>query len=79
MNIIQKEKLKVVKILTIGILTLLVIAAVLLHSMGMTEAISSDIGVTIDGKPIMFQSGYGKPYIDSNNRTLVPPQCSGVF
>jgi uncharacterized lipoprotein YddW (UPF0748 family) len=72
LNIIQKEKLKVVKILTIGILTLLVIAAVCFTPWGMTEAISSDIGVTIDGKPVMFQSGYGKPYIDSNNRTLVP-------
>lgn len=30
------------------------------------------IGVAIDGKAVVFQSGYGEPFIDANSRTLVP-------
>lgn len=32
----------------------------------------SVIGVTIDGDSVVFQSGYGEPFIDANSRTLVP-------
>ena len=31
-----------------------------------------DIKVKIDGETVVFQSGYGEPFIDANNRTLVP-------
>ncbi len=71
-HIIHQDNLKVGKILKIWILAMLVIAAVCFTPWGTTAAISLDIGVIIDGKPVVFQSGYGKPYIDSNNRTLVP-------
>lgn len=33
---------------------------------------ASDIGVTIDEEAVVFQNGYGKPFIDENDRTLVP-------
>lgn len=32
----------------------------------------SDIQVFIDGEAVEFQEGYGEPFIDANNRTLVP-------
>ena len=28
--------------------------------------------MTIDGDSVVFQSGYGEPFIDANSRTLVP-------
>ena len=38
-----------------------------------TAAVSdTDVKVTLDGETVVFQDGYGKPFIDSNNRTLVP-------
>ncbi|HVI39299.1 MAG TPA: family 10 glycosylhydrolase, partial [Anaerovoracaceae bacterium] len=56
-----------------GIVALLVIASVCFTPWGNVSAITaSDIGVTIDGEPVTFQSGYGEPFIDSNSRTLVP-------
>jgi len=59
--------------ITLGIVAVLVIAAVCFIPWGMTSVIAaSDIGVTIDGNSVVFQSGYGEPFIDSNNRTLVP-------
>lgn len=32
----------------------------------------ADIQVYIDGNAVEFQKGYGEPFIDANNRTLVP-------
>lgn len=32
----------------------------------------ADIKVTLDGETVVFQNGYGEPFIDANNRTLVP-------
>jgi hypothetical protein len=56
-----------------GIIAVLVMAVVCFLSWGGNSvAAASEIGVTIDGKSVELQSGYGEPFIDSNNRTLVP-------
>jgi len=58
---------------TCGIVALLVIAAVCFNPWGKASAMEAlDLGVTIDGQAVAFQSGYGKPFIDTNSRTLVP-------
>ncbi len=58
---------------------MLIIAAVLVAAVicfipwGTASAASEPgVSVTIDGEPVVFQSGYGEPFIDSNNRTQVP-------
>ena len=69
----KRKNLRIGEKLTMGILAVLMIAVVCFTPWEMTSTIAmSDIGVTIDGKSVVFPSGYGKPYIDSNNRTLVP-------
>lgn len=69
----QINGLRIAGKLTMLALAVLVIAAVCLTPSEMTSTIAmSDIGVTIDGEAVVFQSGYGKPFIDANNRTLVP-------
>jgi hypothetical protein len=69
----QKKSLRIAGKLTMLVLAALVIAAVCLTPSEMTSTIAmSDIGVTIDGEAVVFQSGYGEPFIDANNRTLVP-------
>ena len=58
---------------TLRVAVLLLIAAVLLLLWGTAVSFAaSEIGVTIDGESVVFQSGYGVPFIDSNSRTLVP-------
>ena len=42
------------------------------HGMETPAYADSDIGITIDGNSVAFQSGYGEPFIDVNSRTLVP-------
>ncbi len=52
---------------------LLLISAFCFFPWWETSAIGeSDIKVKIDGETVVFQSGYGEPFIDVNNRTLVP-------
>lgn len=61
------------KKVTLGIVAVLVIAAVSFTPQVMTSAITvPGIGVTINGESVVLQSGYGEPFIDSNSRTLVP-------
>lgn len=69
----KKKRLAIdVKKLT-GMIAVMVIAAVCLLSWrGNSVVAASEIGVTIDGKSVELQSGYGEPFIDSNSRTLVP-------
>lgn len=58
---------------TLGIVAVLVIAAVSFAPPIMASAFTApEIGVTIDGETIAMQSGFGKPFIDANSRTLVP-------
>ncbi|WP_419823049.1 family 10 glycosylhydrolase [Anoxybacterium hadale] len=52
---------------------LLLISAFCVYPWWETSAMGeSDIKVKIDGETVVFQSGYGEPFIDANNRTLVP-------
>ena len=61
------------KAVSLGLAAILVIASALLSPCGETYAAeTSAIGVTIDGESVAFQGGYGEPFIDANNRTLVP-------
>lgn len=69
----KKKSLRIGAKVTWGIAYVLVVAAVCFAPWGKVSAIAaSDIGVIIDGESVVFQNGYGDPFIDSNNRTLVP-------
>lgn len=69
----QKKSIRIYARVTLGIATLLVIAAVCFTPWGKAPVFAAtDVGVTIDGESVAFQNGYGKPFIDSNSRTLVP-------
>lgn len=69
----KKNYFRVCAKTALSIMTIVLIAATSLTPWGMVSAIAeSGIGVTIDGAPVKFQSGYGTPFIDNNNRTLVP-------
>jgi len=64
-----KIDLKVMMIIA----AVLAIAAVCLIPWETTSAVPvQGVTVTIDGEPVIFQSGSGAPFIDENNRTLVP-------
>lgn len=68
----QKQSFRIGTKLTLGIIAVLLVATVCFPWRMTSVAAASDIGVTIDGKSVVLQSGYGKPFIDSNSRTLVP-------
>lgn len=70
----QKKKINRVGVkILFGVAVLLAVAAVWPIPWGSASAAEeSAVGVTIDGEPVVFQSGYGAPFIDSNNRTQVP-------
>lgn len=56
-----------------GIAIFLVLAAISAVSWGNASAMETpDVDVSIDGKNVAFPSDYGAPFIDSNNRTMVP-------
>lgn len=73
-GIMNKGKsLRISTEVTCGIVAMLVIAAICFTPWGKASAMeTSDLGVTIDGESVAFQSGYGEPFIDTNSRTLVP-------
>ncbi len=70
----RKKRLGIgTKAAALGFAAVLVIATFCLSPWGNTPAYAaSDIGVTIDGEPVVFQNDYGEPFIDANSRTLVP-------
>ncbi len=56
-----------------GITIALVISLSFFSPWGEDQAYaSSDVSVTLDGEAVVFEKGYGKPFIDANSRTLVP-------
>ncbi len=69
----KKKSLGIDAKISFGIVVVLVIAAVFFAPWGKVSAMAeSDIGVVIDGEAVAFQSDYGEPFIDPNDRTLVP-------
>ena len=69
----EKKGFKIDSKAVLTIAAVLVIAVICFIPWGTASAISEPgVSVTIDGEPVVFQSGYGEPFIDSNNRTLVP-------
>ncbi|HWQ79095.1 MAG TPA: family 10 glycosylhydrolase [Anaerovoracaceae bacterium] len=68
----EKKSFKIGSKVTLAIAAL-VIAVICVIPWGTASALPAPgVSVTIDGEPVVFQSGYGKPFIDSNSRTLVP-------
>ena len=49
----------------------MIFSAILMNASGVF-ANSDSISIIIDGKPVEFTADSGKPFIDENNRTLVP-------
>ncbi|MBN7772191.1 family 10 glycosylhydrolase [Clostridium aminobutyricum] len=69
----KKESFKICSKVIVGMVAFLVVAAMCIAPWGQEPVFAaSDLGVTIDGEAVVFQSGYGEPFIDSNSRTLVP-------
>lgn len=57
----------------LGLASILVIAAICLIPWSMSLAAAEpEISMAIDGQYISFQNGQGEPFIDANDRTLVP-------
>lgn len=51
---------------------LFIITTILLEMCSFTVNANADINILLNGKTVVFNEGTGYPYVDENNRTMVP-------
>lgn len=69
----KKKSIKIRSKVMVGIITMLMIATGFFLPWAQDPAYAaSGLNVSIDGQNVIFQGDSGEPFIDANNRTLVP-------